>query len=318
MEQILTIAIPVFNRSCFFKQSLESALYQSAPTQVIVVDNASTAFDFEAFVNAYQSPRLKYYRNPTNLGAVGNWNRCIDLCATKFLLMLHDDDFLERNHVENFLRVYENGAIIYLAHAGVADKNGQCLRPQAVSNLEAFKEDMTPWCLHNPAYTGSVFDVGKARELGKFRQVLQFTPDWDLWFRLRLSGRAILIPQRGGWYREYADENRGTTQLLKSCKYFFFNRNQIKRNFSMLGRRDLYQKLLHAGEIPVFPISNLINLVPSLHPRMLKYFANTFILAKPPTLSRRALRFSFRIFGWRLFNVLHRLRKILRYELEQQ
>ena len=52
MKEILTIAMPVYERIDFFQEALESALRQTPPVNIIVVDNASTKTDFKALIAA--------------------------------------------------------------------------------------------------------------------------------------------------------------------------------------------------------------------------------------------------------------------------
>lgn len=96
----ITIAIPVYNRTSFFVEAVESALNQTVTVAIIIVDNASETDFFKNYVSNSNRPNLKYYRNETNVGMVGNWNKCIDLCETEWLSILHDDDALAPTFVE--------------------------------------------------------------------------------------------------------------------------------------------------------------------------------------------------------------------------
>jgi glycosyltransferase involved in cell wall biosynthesis len=92
--EFLTIAIPVWERTDYFGDALASALAQTVPVQVVVVDNASSHDRFERAVAEIGNPRVRYARNPQNLGMYGNWNRCGELAATPFVMILGDDDLL--------------------------------------------------------------------------------------------------------------------------------------------------------------------------------------------------------------------------------
>ena len=105
----ITIAIPVFERTEFFRATLGFALGQSVKCPVIVVDNASSHDFFEV---ESQGQRVSYFRNPTNIGMFPNWNRCFELATTEFVLVLGDDDHLESNYVESFIAALE-------AHPGI-------------------------------------------------------------------------------------------------------------------------------------------------------------------------------------------------------
>lgn len=110
-DQLLTITIPVFERTDYFKEALESALNQTISCNVIVVDNASSHKKFEEIVSSYaaevNSGKLTYFRNNENLGLFGNWNRCAELCNTDFFVILCDDDILDEKYAENFLNSYK-------------------------------------------------------------------------------------------------------------------------------------------------------------------------------------------------------------------
>ncbi len=97
----LTIAIPVFNRTDFFNESLRSALNQTVSCKVIVVDNASNTSYFKDTCDEFG---VDYYRNGSNIGMFGNWNKCVHLAKTEYILILGDDDILKVNYVEEFVK----------------------------------------------------------------------------------------------------------------------------------------------------------------------------------------------------------------------
>lgn len=107
---LITIAIPAYERRDYLKEALESALNQTVFCSVIVVDNASSHSWFEELCQQlpeYATGRLKYFRNPSNLGLFGNWNRCAELSMTPFFMVLCDDDILKPSFVEEFVSAYE-------------------------------------------------------------------------------------------------------------------------------------------------------------------------------------------------------------------
>lgn len=76
----VTICIPTYNRSGYLRETIAYACGQQTDRviQILVVDNASTD-DTSQVVAAITDDRLRYVRNPENLGMVGNFNRCLDL-----------------------------------------------------------------------------------------------------------------------------------------------------------------------------------------------------------------------------------------------
>ena len=48
----------------------------------------------EDVVHAAGGGRVRYLRNPKNLGMAENWNRCLDVADTELVTLLHGDDEL--------------------------------------------------------------------------------------------------------------------------------------------------------------------------------------------------------------------------------
>ncbi|MFY7907629.1 MAG: glycosyltransferase family 2 protein, partial [Burkholderiaceae bacterium] len=74
----LSIVIPTFNRADMLGQALASALaQQDVDLEVVVSDNASTDHTAAVVAAHAGNPRLRYFRNETNLGMVANWRLAI-------------------------------------------------------------------------------------------------------------------------------------------------------------------------------------------------------------------------------------------------
>lgn len=92
----LTIAIPTYNRA----DKLETALRKLSENQledvaIIVVDNASTDHTQEIvahYLDGRLNGKLRYIRNPANIGAEANFMRCFEQTTTEWLWLLGDDD----------------------------------------------------------------------------------------------------------------------------------------------------------------------------------------------------------------------------------
>lgn len=96
-----SIVIPTYKKPEYLREAIMSALEQEGyqlEYEVLVVDNEETDGNEEsgtaAVVRAVQDKRLLYYRNSRNLGMCGNWNRCIELARSRWVVFLHDDDLL--------------------------------------------------------------------------------------------------------------------------------------------------------------------------------------------------------------------------------
>jgi len=103
LTNLITIAIPVFERTEFFYYSIQSALGQTTKCPIIVIDNCSSHSFFQEYIHKLGDSRISYFKNDSNIGLVRNWNRCIELCSTEWLTILHDDDILHPQFIERIL-----------------------------------------------------------------------------------------------------------------------------------------------------------------------------------------------------------------------
>ena len=304
MNPTVTIAIPVFNRTTYFRQAIESALNQSVPVRVLVVDNASDKVDFGSVLKDYPPHRFEFHRNETNLGMGGNWNRCIELCATPYLLILHDDDFLEPEFVEKFLRRQASqAASLYFCDATVVDAQGAPM-DRAFRGTPSSYGDIAAWCFTNPIYAGAVFHVETARRLGGFSTRLRYTLDWDFWMRLALVDRPVVLDHARAFYRVYQSPERGTSQLAGGIRSLRFNRCQFRRNFAHMKAWRFYRMLRSTGDVPRPPLRELVDLVPQLTRRERRYWAAQCAMGPRGPWWGTGLRWLFRLFGPLVFPLL--------------
>jgi len=97
-----TIGIPTYNRAELLPQALESALGQTYPdVEVLVCDNASE--DHTAEVVKRYGDRVRYHRNPTNIGMYPNFAKAIELASGEYFSLLQDDDLIHRDFVRRAL-----------------------------------------------------------------------------------------------------------------------------------------------------------------------------------------------------------------------
>jgi glycosyltransferase involved in cell wall biosynthesis len=107
---LISICIPTYNRASMLKRALQSALTQDYQNiEVVVSDNASTD-GTQNIVHAFNDPRVRYYRNPYNVGALINFRRAVyDYAQGKYAIFLADDDyFLDCFYISKAVRLLED------------------------------------------------------------------------------------------------------------------------------------------------------------------------------------------------------------------
>lgn len=114
-----SILIPVFNRCEFIGECIQSALDQTYPNfEVVVVDNASDDGTWDICQQlAVRDPRVRVFRNNTNIGPVRNWRRCAEEARGEFSKILFSDDILEPDCLAEMVPELEDPdvALVYCA-----------------------------------------------------------------------------------------------------------------------------------------------------------------------------------------------------------
>lgn len=116
---LVTIGMPVYNGQAYLEEALNSILAQTfTDFELIISDNASTDRT-EDLCRSYaaRDARIRYVRNPVNLGAARNYNRLVDLARGKYFKWASHDDLIEPDFLERCVAVLEADPGVVLAYA---------------------------------------------------------------------------------------------------------------------------------------------------------------------------------------------------------
>src|SRR5262245_37639562 len=130
MNPTFSICIPVYNMAGFLPEAIESTLAQTCTDfELLILDNASTDRGYE-IANSYarSDRRVRAFRNATNIGALGNFNRCFELAKGTWLKFLCADDWIAPDCLERLKAAIRPGPLVmnsaeeYAFPPGVSDE----------------------------------------------------------------------------------------------------------------------------------------------------------------------------------------------------
>ena len=156
MGSSVTIAIPAYSER-YFPEALASALAQEyAPLEVLVCDD-SAGGAIEQAVRAAADDRIRYVRNPGNLGFAANFTRCFEEARGDFVKFLNDDDRLRPGCVESLASVLDANPAVRLATSrrrvigerGEALADIQATAPVALVSALVFGRELADLALTN-------------------------------------------------------------------------------------------------------------------------------------------------------------------------
>jgi glycosyltransferase involved in cell wall biosynthesis len=104
---LVSVCIPVYNTERFVGDAVRSALSQTcADIEIVIVDNASSDGTPRILAD-FSDPRIRVFRNDTNIGAAANFNRAVSLARGRYLKVLCADDALYPACLERQVAVLE-------------------------------------------------------------------------------------------------------------------------------------------------------------------------------------------------------------------
>jgi glycosyltransferase involved in cell wall biosynthesis len=115
----VSIGLPVYNGERYLEEALRSLLGQTwTDFELVIADNAST--DRTAGIcQAYASrdPRVRYHRNPENIGGSPNHNRVFELSRGRYFVWAAYDDLRAPTYLERCVAVLEKNPEVVVCYS---------------------------------------------------------------------------------------------------------------------------------------------------------------------------------------------------------
>lgn len=194
----ISVCIPTYNRAALLKECLASLVRQTfRDVEIIVSDNCSTD-DTQAVIAACADPRLRSYRNDTNIGPYPNLNRLLELAQGEYVCILHDDDLYAPEFLEREARMLDEHPRAGMVHCAVreVDEQGrqrQVVRAYPTTRILDGKQEFVRYLQgHNVCCSSVMARRTVYRDAGPF-DARYLTADFLMWMKLALRGDVAYI-----------------------------------------------------------------------------------------------------------------------------
>ncbi|PZA06420.1 MULTISPECIES: glycosyltransferase [unclassified Meiothermus] len=211
----VSVLMATYNYARFLPTAIESVLAQEMEAfELIIGDNASEDHTPEIVAEyAARDPRIKSFRNPTNLGVVENFNRCFLSMSpqSRYFILLPADDWWTPQTLRRLLEVAQAHPEVAIVHADAYRTDEACRL------LNRYSEFMRqpPEGLHQAVSLLMQADYIPAQCALVNRKYIQEKPPFDpelrhvhdmhLWLRLLLQGHtAYYLAEPLAYIRKHA------------------------------------------------------------------------------------------------------------------
>lgn len=131
-ERPLTLGLFVYNGKDHVSEALDDILAQTyGDFELIIADNASTDGTSDICREyASRDPRIRYHRNPRNVGMAPNLNWVFEQCSTRYFKWVCHDDRYSPTFLERCVEVLDRDSGVAVSHTdtGFIDEHGEALR----------------------------------------------------------------------------------------------------------------------------------------------------------------------------------------------
>ncbi len=202
---LVSVLIPVFNGERFLAECLESILAQDlGDFEIVAGDDASTD-DSAAFLEHYarRDARMRWWRNPRNLGIGGNFNACLKAARGEFVkFVLQDDKLVDPTALRRMTAVLQRDSSIALlvSASQLIDAQSRVVRVRNRFRRTGVCEgkQVIALCLSettNLIGEPSLALFRKSQADRGFDEQLQQLLDLELWFHLLEQGRFAYLAE---------------------------------------------------------------------------------------------------------------------------
>ncbi|MDJ0633247.1 MAG: glycosyltransferase family 2 protein [Xenococcaceae cyanobacterium MO_188.B29] len=204
---LLSICIPAYNRPAWFERALRSIVSNIAENKQhieVIISDDSEHIECSAIANKILPPlniSYKYTHNQPKLGMAANWNNSIQLALGKYVLVLHDDDFLLSNGVDKIIKVItynqeEYPVMLFGVH--VVNEQERVIKKQLLKNESYLPpEKALVKVLSNSSFIrfpGIVIRRDIFKQVGYFDKKIGEIADLDMWIRILSKHGLLCLP----------------------------------------------------------------------------------------------------------------------------
>lgn len=204
---LLSICIPAYNRPRWLARALRSIIKDISDhkqyIQVIISDD-SESDECRQIARQILNPvniQYKYVYNQSRLGMAANWNNSIKLASGKYVLILHDDDFLVNGAIDSIIDVihqHHHEHLLFLFGVNVVNEQEKIIKKQSFTRkLYLNSQEALIKLLSNSSFVrfpAIVIQRQLFEEIGYFNTKIGEIADLQMWAKLFGKFGLLCVP----------------------------------------------------------------------------------------------------------------------------
>jgi glycosyltransferase involved in cell wall biosynthesis len=129
----LTVAIPTHNNAVNLGRAIRSCAHMGVPAddfEILVVDNNSEDDSVSVVRNLSETfNNIRLIVNKSNVGRIGNWNRCLETaCGGYIIFLFSNDEIHPQNNIPQMLRLLDENENVSVVFSKYVSRDGEKTR----------------------------------------------------------------------------------------------------------------------------------------------------------------------------------------------
>ena len=245
----VSVIITTFNRERFILEAIKSVISQTfTDWEMLIIDDASTD-NTERIVKDFigGNSKIKYIKNPTNIGASKSRNKGLKLASGTYIAPLDSDDvWLDENKLKKQVEFLEVNKDYCMLGGGIMRIDAESKPIQKVlfpvydSLIRKIILQFNPFPQSTLLYRKDI-----ALSCGGYSDNYKICDDYDLWLKMGLKAKFTNIPQVLAGYRVHGGNITKTKRLTTAREILeIVKKNQKSYKRPLVGIAKAYLRVL--------------------------------------------------------------------------
>lgn len=250
-NDIVSIAIPLYNHEKFIKNCIDSILEQTYQNlEIIIVDNRSTDRSVEIVKN-YKDSRIKLIQNKINIGFSANLKKALSQSSGKFTCILCSDDTIHPKKIEKQLNEIKNHDVIFTFTKTINEK-GEYITHEIE---KIFNKEVQPHNIGNHLFKNGNFlclsSCMLKTELLKKVSIdpcLLSLPDFQMFIQLYLEGCKFKVINEPLTYYRIWNSNLSSFKkrsIRHECRNIIEHKFVLSEFTKRISSKEMFQKIFN-------------------------------------------------------------------------
>ena len=201
MHPSISVLMPIYQGEEYLREAIDSILNQSFSDFELLIINDASKDNSEEIILSYDDERIKYVKNPLNLGLIGTLNVGIEIAKGKYIARMDQDDISVLNRFQLQYDFMEANRDYILVGTQAKIINSRHILDNPISDA----------AIRAKLNFGTVFihpTVMIRREMLvkynlRYQEKYKHAEDYGFWVDLASYGKMANLPQTGLYYRKH-------------------------------------------------------------------------------------------------------------------